>query len=130
MPGCAQYVGCTPVAAANGETMRYLPGGFRLGALLKNISEAPWKPSKRNANLRAAKSARAVPVLYWGEFGEYTPAAHCSLAVLMASLYRSISCAAVSLPDASAVQLLGRPYMAVKKPLVMPYALVFSVARP
>src|ERR1700724_1657219 len=110
MPGCAQYVGCTPAAAANGETMRYLPGGFRLGALLKNISEAPWKPSKRNANLRAAKSARAVPVLYCGELGEYTPAAHCSRAALIASLYRSTSSAAVSLPAASTPHMFGRPY--------------------
>ncbi len=75
-----------PGAAAKGETMRNLPGGFRFGAWAKKVSDAPWKPSKRNANLRAAKSLRALPVLYCGELGEYTPAAHSSRAVLMASL--------------------------------------------
>src|SRR5690242_6484432 len=106
--------------------MRYLPGGFKFGAVEKNVSDAPWKPSNRNANLRAAKSLRAEPVLYCGEFGEYTPAAHSSRAVLIAARVASISRKYVSLP-LSTFHRFGSPYMAVKKPLVMPYPLVFSV---
>src|ERR687886_460340 len=100
--------------------MRNLPGGLSDGAWLKKVSDAPWKPSNLKANLPAAKSLRAWPMLYWGELGEYTPAAHRSCAVLIASRKPSISTNEVSLPLASTLHMFGRPNMAGKKPLVRP----------
>ena len=81
MPLLAQYVGLPPSCAGNGDMMRGLPGGSRSTALSQKVTEALWKPSKRNAKRRAAKSLRALTRLYCMALGWKMPASHSSLRI-------------------------------------------------